>query len=133
MKALSACLYCAKKKDCVQSTGANSFMDICFVPEDKAARESVKNLQFAVRLALPSDIWDKCNRVAYEIVKHEDDIRKLARKLITDGCVAVCAHGGPCPYDAADNVECLTCEDPCPCKDCFDGEKIKIDWSRVEG
>ena len=123
MKTLSACLYCVKKKECLKSAGAHSFMEMCFVPEDKTLREAMTNLQLAVRLALPADIWDKSDKVAAVLINQSENARKLAQKVITDGCAAVCDHGGPCPYDAADNVECFTCEDPCPCKDCFNGEK----------
>ena len=131
MKTLSACLYCVKKKECLKSAEAHSFMEMCFVPEDKTLREAMTNLQLAVRLALPADIWDKSDKVAAVLIKQSENARKLAQKVITYGCAGVCAHGGSCPYECEDNTECLNCEDPCSCQGCFDGEKIKIDWSKL--
>ena len=133
MKTVSACLYCDKKKNCPESVQAHNFLDSCFEAEDKAIRAAVKDLQSLSKIALKVDVLQKVNGVAELLVEQSGNMKQLAQKIITDGCASVCFHGGePCRYEKEQNPkECFDCEEPCPCRDCWDGEKLKIDWSKL--
>lgn len=131
MKALTACLYCKKKKECEESVQSHSFLDSCFEVTEENLAAAIKDLQVLSRISLPVDVFEKANNVAGFLVEQSEKMKKLAQMIITDGCAGVCVHGGPCPHENEDNMECFNCEDPCPCQDCFDGEKIKIDWSKL--
>lgn len=131
MKALSACLYCSKKKDCAESVQKHSYLDSCFEAEEETVRAAVKDLQVLSKITLPVEVFEKTNKVAELLVNQAQQVKKLAKKIITDGCPTICLHGGPCPYDNNENVGCFNCEDPCPCRDCWDGEQLKIDWRKI--
>lgn len=132
MKLLSACLYCNKKKDCPESVGAHSFLDSCFEAENEHIRDALKNLQVLSKYHIPVEVLQKVNGVAGVLIEQEGNMEKLARRISMGGCAAVCLHGGPCRYETDQTFkECFECEDPCPCRDCFDGEKFKLDWSKT--
>ena len=131
MKALRACLYCSKRKDCAVSVIPHTFSDRCFSYEDKDIEAALKKLQALSELRLKVDISSITNSIAEILLKRSRNETKLAQKIITDGCAGVCFHGGSCPYEERDNAECFSCEEPCPCRDCWDGEKLKIDWSKL--
>ncbi len=116
MKSLSACLYCEKKKDCPDSMQAHTFSDPCFSYEDKNIEDALKKLQALSELRLKVDISAITNSIAEILLKRSGNETKLAQKIITDGCASVCFHGGGhCPYEERDDVECFSCEEPCPC------------------
>lgn len=115
MKTLSACLYCAKKKECTDSIKSHSFIDSCYVPENGSLADAIMLLH-------------KANDIAELLIKQSISVTKLAQKIITDGCASVCFHAGE---SCEKETECFACEEPCPCRDCWDGEKLKIDWSKL--
>lgn len=132
MKTLSACLYCSKKKDCAESVQVHSFLDSCFEAEEETVRVAVKDLQVLSKITLPVEVFEKTNKVAELLVNQARQMKKLAQKLITDACASVCLHGGSCRYENEQNPkECYDCDEPCPCRDCWDGEKLKLDWSKI--
>lgn len=132
MKALTACLYCEKKKDCPESVQAHSFLDECFEAEQENIREALKDLVMLSKITPSVEVFEKTNSVAQLLVEQSEKMKKLAQMLITDACASVCLHGGPCIYENTPNPkECFDCESPCVCYDCFDGKNFKIDWSKL--
>ncbi len=132
MKALTACLYCEKKNNCADSVKTHSFLDECFEAEVETVRTAIRDLQMLSNIALPVEVFQKTNGVAELLVEQAAKMRKLAQMIITDACASVCLHGGPCIYENKQNPkECFNCEEPCPCSECWDGEKFKIDWSKL--
>ncbi len=132
MKALTACLYCNKKKECPGSVKAHSFTDSCFKAEDEGIRAAIDDLRSLLKLCPNIEAAEKINGVAETLLEYPKKMKKLAQMLITDACASVCLHGGPCIYENAPNPkECFDCESPCVCYDCFDGKNFKIDWSKL--
>lgn len=132
MKALTACLYCNKNKDCADSVTAHSFIDSCFEATEESVRSAIKDLQMLSKITLPVEVFQKTNDVAELLVDQAAKMKKLAQMIINDACASVCMHGGPCIYEnEQEPKECFDCEAPCVCYDCFDGEKFKIDWSKL--
>lgn len=128
MKALSACLYCNKKKDCAESVQAHTFSSPCFSYDDENIGAALKKLQSLSELRLNVNISSITNSIAELLIKQSISVTKLAQKIITDGCASVCFHAGE---SCGKETECFACEEPCPCRDCWDGEKLKIDWSKL--
>lgn len=124
----TACIYCNKKKNCLESVKACSFLDECFEAEDESIREALKDLGMLSKITLPVEVFEKTNSVAELLVEQSAKMKKLAQKIITDGCASVCFHAGE---SCEKETECFACEEPCPCRDCWDGEKLKIDWSKL--
>ncbi|MBR2410156.1 MAG: hypothetical protein IKB08_00365 [Clostridia bacterium] len=135
MKALTACLYCNKKKNCPESVGAHSFLDSCFEAEDKSIREAIEPLVELRRITAPVEIYEKVNRIIELIISLKEEAEEKHRKLEkairyigSDNCELVCVHGGePCNKD----TECFCCDSPCVCRDCKECEKFEMDWSKL--
>lgn len=129
MEVLSACLYCKKKKECLESVTAHSFLDSCFVTENEAIRAAVEHFRELSTVVLPFEIYDKVNSIIGIIIAQQKKIEKAAHYLCLDNCELVCIHGGdPCVKE----TECFCCDEPCICRDCKDSEKFEIDWSKLD-
>ncbi len=128
MKALTACLYCKKRKECTDSVKAHSFTDSCFKAEDEGIRAAIDDLRSLLKLCPNIEAAEKINGVAETLLEYPKKMKKLAQRVHTDGCASVCFHGGEA---CEKETECFNCEEPCPCRDCWTAEKFSLDWSRL--
>ena len=64
MKALTACLYCNKKKECPDSVKSHTFLDECFEAEDENIRETVALLSRQINVHKM-----KLNSTPFEMIK----------------------------------------------------------------
>jgi hypothetical protein len=136
MKALSACLYCTKKKECADSVQAHSFTDACFIAEDEDIRAIFGDLQQLSKIALPVEVSEKVHGVADTILEQSNKISVLQKKLnllqkyIADGgCELICRNARE--YPCTSFIECYECDEQCECRECKDNSKFSINWDKL--
>lgn len=129
MKALTACLYCEKRKECGASIKAHSFLDECFSVSDEGIRAALEDLRMLTKIALPVEVYEKCEGVAFSLVEQRQKMKTLAQILIEADCERYCIHSSVL---CSDDVLCDECRKPCRCRDCEDCENFELDWSKVE-
>ena len=136
MKALSACFYCTKKKECADSVHAHSFMDACFKAEDEDIRAALEDLHLLPKIALPAEVSEKINGVAETLLEQSMKISDLQKKLnqiqkyIADGgCELICRNARE--YPCTSIIECYECDELCECRECKDNSKFIINWDKL--
>ena len=136
MKVLSACLYCTKKKECLKSAEAHSFMDLCFKAEDESIRAALECLRLLSRCVHPVEVSEKINGAAEALLEQSNKISVLQKKLnllqkyIADGgCELICRNARE--YPCTSFIECYECDEPCECRECKDNSKFSINWDKL--
>ena len=129
MKALTACLYCNKKKECAESVKAHTFLDECFVCEYETIRDAVKDLQVLSRITLPVEVFQKTNKVAELLVEQAEKMKKLAHYIAEENCEKYCVNSN---VFCTEKVSCSECKAPCGCGECKDMSNFSLDWSALE-
>lgn len=129
MKALTACLYCEKKKECGASIKAHSFLDECFEAEDDGIRAALEDLRMLTKIALPVEIFEKCDGVAGALVELSEKQRKLCHYIAEENCEKYCLNS---KMFCQAEVTCDECNDPCGCRDCREMSNFRLDWCSLE-
>lgn len=129
MKALTACLYCDKKKECPGSVKAHSFLDECFEAEDENIREALKDLGMLSKITLPVEVFEKTNSVAQLLVEQSAKMKKLCNYIAYGNCELVCVHANE--YPCTSIIQCYECDEKCNCRDCKDFSKFEINWDKL--
>lgn len=143
MKTLSACLYCAKKKECTDSIKSHSFTDSCFMTEDESIRAALEDLRDLSRLCPSAEAAEKINGVVETIVLQtwgknalQENLSSLLEKqdmllkyIADSGCEIICKKARE--YPCTSFIECYECDEMCECRECKDNSKFIINWDKL--
>ena len=128
MKALTACLYCNKKKECPDSVKAHTFLDECFEAEDESIREALKDLVMLSKITLPVEVFEKTNSAAELLVEQAERMKKLAHYIAEENCEKYCVNSN---VFCTEKVPCAECKSHCGCGECKDMSNFRLDWSAL--
>ncbi len=126
MKALTACLYCEKKGECVESGQVHSFLDECFEAEEETVRAAIRDLQMLSKITLPVEVFQKTNGVAELLVEQASKMKKLAHYIAEENCEKYCVNSN---VFCIEKVPCSECKSHCGCSECTDMSNFRLDWS----
>ena len=143
MKALSACLYCTKKKECADSVHAHSFTDSCFMTEGESIRAALEDLRDLSRLCPSAEAAEKINGIAETMVLQtwgknalQENMCLLVKKqdvllkyIADSGCELICRNARE--YPCTSFIECYECDEQCECRECKDNSKFSINWDKL--
>ncbi len=125
----TACIYCNKKKNCLESVKACSFLDECFEAEDEGIREALKDLGMLSKITLPVEVFEKTNGVAELLVEQAEKMKKLCNYIAEENCEKYRVNSN---VFCKEEVSCSECKTPCGCGECKDMSNFRLDWSALD-